>query len=230
MKHGVMILLSTVTAACGTQVSDATFAVHSQGRPTEQLSNLTPRAGDILLVPLNCYVCNAIESETGTPYSHAVVVANTTSNPEKRFVYEAWGELKKTPYLEIVQRKQKNQALFLMRPSSFRAGQTPNEMQLRQNFEKNFAGLPFDDEYLWDNRDENGKEKIYCTEFVIKFINSFIRQPIHPQPMSFEKNSEFWKKYYQQFGMTPPTGRTGASPATLFQNSELLRLGELNNL
>jgi hypothetical protein len=230
VKHGVMVLLSTFTAACGPQLSDATFAVQSHSMTTERLSNLTPRAGDILLVPLNCYVCNAIESETGTPYSHAVVVSNTTSDPEKRFVYEAWGELKKTSYREILQRKQKNQALFLMRPSSFRTGQTPSEIQLRQNFEKNFAGLSFDDEYLWNNTDENGKEKIYCTEFVIKYINSFIRRPIKPQPMGFEKNLEFWKKYYQQFGMTPPTGQIGASPATLYENPELLRLGELNDL
>lgn len=50
------------------------------------------RPGDILLVPLNCYVCNAIEKETGVPYSHSVVVANEAPDQSQIFVLRSLGK------------------------------------------------------------------------------------------------------------------------------------------
>lgn len=213
-------------SACGTQSNSGSHANSNTESQSVEMST-KPIAGDILLVPLNCYVCNAIESETGTPYSHAVVVGNTTDNPDERFVYEAWGDIKTTPYREILARRQKNQNLFLLRAKEFQAGSAPSEATLRSVFERKFQGLPFDDEYIWSNKDQLGKDKLYCTEFVIKFINSWLKDKIKPLPMSFNKNQEFWKMYYRQFQMEPPAGKLGASPATLFNSSQMLQLGNL---
>lgn len=227
MNLGIFAALCLLTTACSLSAGNSEPASFTTTRSQE--TQLIPRAGDVLLVPLNCYVCNAIESETGTSYSHAVVVANTTDDANQRFVFEAWGETKKTAYAEIVRRKQKKQSLFLLRPKNLQNNTAPDDNQIRIQFENQFAGLPFDDEYLWDNFDTDQREKLYCTEFVIKFINSFISRPVLPAPMSFSKNEEFWKKYYRQFGMTPPSGRSGASPATLFFSPEFIQLGELND-
>jgi hypothetical protein len=217
--------LCFAAAACSLPAVNSA-PTHASASPSKEV-RLVPRAGDIILVPLNCYVCNAIESETGTPYSHAVVVADTTNQADKRNVLEAWGETKKTPYSDIVKRKQKNQPLFLLRPKNFQNRTAPDESKIKEHFESQFANLPFDDEYLWDNFDSQRQEKLYCTEFVVKFINAFISKPVEPLPMNFSKNLEFWIKYYRQFGMTPPSGRLGASPATLFFSNEFERLGEL---
>jgi hypothetical protein len=197
-------------------------------RPVVADANTDIRAGDVLLVPLNCYVCNAIEQETGTPYSHSVVVANNTSNPTERYVYEAWGEVKKTPLTEILKRKQKNQNLYQLRAKEFLALSATRENELRQRFDESFLGLPFDDEYLWNNLDATGHDKLYCSEFVIKFLNSFLRTPVRPQPMSFDQNREFWVTYYQQFGLQVPEGEMGGSPSTLFFSPLFIHLGEIN--
>jgi hypothetical protein len=225
VNSGTIALLCFIATACGLPAVQA--QPDSKAEFTSQEALLYPRAGDIILVPLNCYVCNAIESETGTPYSHAVVVANTVESSKERFVFEAWGTTRQTPFTDILKRKQKNQPLFLLRPKNFRTGRAPDDSELSLYFENNFAGLAFDDEYLWDNADAEQKEKLYCTEFVIKFINAFIKKSVQPQPMDFSKNAEFWKKYYGQFSMSPPSGKSGASPATLYFSREFVRMGEL---
>lgn len=226
MKIASLTTLVLLLTACGQPPTSRDL---ENSRLTARFESL-PRlqAGDVILVPLNCYVCNAIEAETGTPYSHSVVVANTTSNPEERFVFEAWGEVKKTRYTDIQNRKQKNQPLYLLRAKQFTNNRRPSEKQFNEQFQKNFNGLPFDDEYLWENTTDQGAEKLYCAEFVLKFINMFMAKPVAPSPMSFSKNSEFWNKYYQQFGMKPPSGKIGASPATLFNSPLMLHLGEID--
>jgi hypothetical protein len=185
------------------------------------------RPGDILLVPLNCYVCNAIEKETGVPYSHSVVVANEAADQSQIFVYEAWGKTTRTKLSEIQSRAQKKQSLFHLRPREFFEGQSPTEMQLAEKFDSDFSKTQFDNEFLWNNVDENNFEKLYCAEFVVKFINTFLQNPQPPSPMSFGKLGDFWKKYYQQFSMPVPEGEPGASPSTLYSSSRFIKLGLL---
>ncbi|NBW82243.1 hypothetical protein EBR21_10870 [bacterium] len=220
-------LLALLLTACGSFTSVKTPQSVSTSRATEADKKIV--AGDVLLVPLNCYVCNAIESETGTPFSHSVVVANTTDDPTKRLVFEAWGEVKTTPYLEVAGRKQKNQKLFHLRPVEFENQKAPDSRKINSIFEQKFRGLPFDDEYLWNNADELGREKLYCSEFVIKFMNRLMKNQLNPSPMNFSKNLSFWKKYYDQFHILPPTGLPGGSPATLYFSDLFLKLGDVDD-
>ncbi|MEY4065748.1 MAG: hypothetical protein RIR26_1956 [Pseudomonadota bacterium] len=206
------------------------LSLHASGSSVHEntlsrISNL--QAGDVLLVPLNCYVCNAIEKETGLPYSHSVVVGNAGSSADQIFVYEAWGAGKKTSLPEILERAEKKTRLFHLRPREFANTAAPTAEQLSAVFKKDFANAEFDDEYLWNNTGRNGAEKLYCAEFVVKFINVFLQNQQPPLPMSFSKLNEFWKKYYAQFGMEVPDGEPGASPATLFESERFLKLGEL---
>jgi len=201
---------------------------HIQKDSPAHVESADLQAGDILLVPLNCYVCNVIEEETGVPYSHSVVVANTTDNAKERLVYEAWGSTKATPFLEIQARAQKNQKLFHLRPKEFVENRAPSESEIASVFNNEFSGLSFDDEYLWNNTDAQGRDTLYCAEFVVKFINRFLNNPQPPAAMTFKKQPEFWKKYYQQFNRSVPNGELGASPATLYFSSRFIRLGEIN--
>lgn len=218
-------LLGLLLTSCGRQKAVESNPTTAAVSSTEVGKTLL--AGDVLLVPLNCYVCNAIESEIGLPYSHSVVVANTTTDASKRYVFEAWGTVKKTPYLEILGRKQKNQKLFHLRAAEFAASKRPGQKEISSIFEREFGGLPFDDEYLWTNTDEQGRDKLYCSEFVIKFMNRLSTKKLNPSPMDFSRNLPFWKKYYEQFGMLPPTGQPGGSPASIYFSDLYLRLGEI---
>ncbi|MBM3381445.1 MAG: hypothetical protein FJY29_03295 [Betaproteobacteria bacterium] len=193
--------------------------------PENSATPLQP--GDVLLVPLNCYVCNAIEKETGVPYSHSVVVANAADNLADVDVYEAWGTTRKTTLSEIIQRAEKKQKLFHMRPLEFSEGGAPSESDLRAVFKRQFAPTKFDDEFLWDNVDDQGIEKIYCAEFVVKFINTFLNIPLQPEPMSFVRLKDFWERYYKQFNLEVPEGKPGASPALLYFSERLIKLGTL---
>ncbi|MEY2988071.1 MAG: hypothetical protein RJB13_1592 [Pseudomonadota bacterium] len=192
----------------------------------ETLENTQLKAGDVLLVPLNCYVCNAIEKETDVPYSHSVVVATSTNDINETYVYEAWGEVKRTPLTEIFERAQKGQNLFHLRPIEFQS-HAFSEQEIASVFKSSFEGLPFDDLFLWDNFSDSGKEKLYCSEFVLKFINTFLKSPEPPSPMSFGVLSDFWKKYYDQFNQEIPEGQPGVSPATLFHSTRFEKLGSL---
>lgn len=188
-------------------------------------SSLLP--GDILLVPLNCYVCNTIEKETGVPYSHSVIVANSGAGSSEIFVYEAWGKVTRTPLSEIQKRAQKNESLFHLRPREFSQGKAPTEIELSEIFEKNFSNAQFDDQFLWNNYDENNREKLYCSEFVAKFINLFLTNPLPAEPMSFRKQQSFWEKYFKQFDQIVPQDEPGISPATLYTNSRFIKLGKI---
>jgi hypothetical protein len=206
------------------------FLVQQKGyaqQPSPQQPVMSLRAGDILLVPLNCYVCNAIEKETGVPYSHSVVVANSSTNLADIEIYEAWGTTRRTPLLEILKRTEKGQSLFHMRPREFTESQSPDEKTLAAVFDSRFAPSVFDDEFLWDNTDERGVEKIYCAEFVVKFINAFLENPQPPEPMQFGRLRDFWEKYYRQFDLEIPEGKPGVSPALIYFSERFVRLGSL---
>lgn len=224
MRTLVTLAVTALSAACSRPVDSQT---QSRTAETEQFTQEELRVGDIILVPLNCYVCNAIEAETGVAYSHSVIVAETNAHARGTLVYEAWGTVKVTPLSEISARKQKNQSLFVVRPRQFISSGSPSAEELRKVFDDEFNGLPFDDEYLWDNTDAQGREKFYCSEFAFKFINRFLREQLTSTPMDFSRNWEFWVKYYAQFGMKPPNGQPGASPATLFNSALVKKLGEL---
>lgn len=87
-----------------------------------------------------------------------------------------------------------------------------------EKFYSGFHLLAYDAEFLWTNEDSNG-EKLYCSEFAAKFLNSFLPVKIQPKPMHFEKNREFWIQYFKG---NPPDGQPGISPGD-FERSPLFR-------
>jgi hypothetical protein len=92
------------------------------------------------------------------------------------------------------------------------------ERKMRKIFVRDYEGLGFDAKFSWSNRDLKGRELLYCSEFVAKFLNRFLRRDFLPRPMTFDRNPDYWMRY---FGGNPPAGELGNSPGD-FERSPLL--------
>jgi hypothetical protein len=181
------------------------------------------RTGDVILVPLYCASCRVIEDENQSRFSHSgVVIRNETG---EIFVAEALGKVKLTKLSEFLSRVRPGQMAFLYRPIEFdvllnyRPGEFKSiEAKMRRVFVRDYEGLGFDEKFSWTNRDSKGRELLYCSEFVAKFLNRFLRHDFMPRPMSFDRNYDFWTRY---FGGQPPQGELGNSPGD-FERSPFL--------
>lgn len=185
---------------------------------------LTPadlRTGDILLVPLNCYLCTLIEREENSPFSHSgVYLSNGT-------VLESLHGTSATELQTFLARAEG--PVLALRPREFAAHAEDSDRsqeftrELQNLFEQRFAGLQFDPEMLWDNLDSNDREKLYCSEFVAKFLNQVLKKPFSPKPMHFDR--PHWDTYFRTGA---PRGLPGMSPADFERSSLVLPLGSLN--
>ena len=98
-----------------------------------------------------------------------------------------------------------------------------SRVQLLQFFYFNkYEATKFDRDFLWTNFDSNGKELLYCTEMIVKLLNDVLHLKIQPEPMSFDKNIKFWRKYYQG---PPPHNQPGVSPGVLERTSLMKEVG-----
>ena len=173
------------------------------------------QTGDVILVELNCYGCTLIASTTDSRFSHSGVVIR-----EEREIYvaEALGDVHLLRLSD-----------FLRRAKSYEIYRNKEIAHLKiagrfQEFEDNFVklyqsfhGLPFDREYLWDNFDSVGREKLYCSEFLTKILNPFLSSKIPVEPMDFSENWEYWQEYFRG---EIPQGKLGNSPATFSQSED----------
>lgn len=171
--------------------------------------------GDVILQPLSCHLCTLIEEEENSPFSHVGIVLKN----EKLFILEAWGSVKKTPLEEFMHRSKKDSALLVLRPQS-----SLDTVKVENLFTTYFEGLEYDHDFLWDNVSLDGKEKLYCSEFVVKFLKLFLGDFISTRPMHFQKNRDAWIRYFKRL---PPDGLPGISPAHLEQSPALIHLGEI---
>ncbi|MBT5095451.1 MAG: hypothetical protein HOM21_14470 [Halobacteriovoraceae bacterium] len=206
------------------------LALFSQSLFSQNLVSLDPsksleiRAGDVILLPLYCYTCEILESETGSPFSHSGVVLEDESGD--LVVAEALGDTHWVPLAEFLGRTEKEKMAGLYRPKEFHflwardpEGFSKFKINLRRIFRTKYLGLGFDKKYLWDNYDSEGKELLYCSEFVSKFLNEFLTLEVEPAPMSFLKHWDYWVRYYGGVNEVPQ-GKLGNSPA-YFSRSEL---------
>lgn len=178
-------------------------------------------SGDILLQPLNCYLCNAIEQEENSIYSHSGVVL--INNQKEAWVLESIGGKGIVTLREFLARTQKKQMVRVVRPREF-AEQPVSFERLFAEFQKNFFPVAFDSEMLWDNVNAEGSEPLYCSEFVAKFLAKFMRVPYSTKPMHYALNRPFWIEYFKG---NVPDGKPGIAPSD-FLNSQLsMDLGEL---
>ena len=170
--------------------------------------------GDVILQSQACFVCQLIEEEENSPYSHIGVIV--TPERGEPMVLESWGYVTNTPLSEFLARRKRNtQSLILRAQNQFKLGNT-NSHEFMNRFVNYFAGKTYDPEFLWNNFDHNG-ERLYCSEFVAKFMNPFLGNKILPKAMHYERNRSAWMHYFRG---NPPDGKPGLSPGD-FERSPL---------
>lgn len=181
------------------------------------------RVGDVLLQPLKCWACSLIEDEEDTIYSHIGVVLSV--NPEI-LVAEAFGKVRKISLAEFNIKTEAGQKLMVLR---FRNEEISDDIETQgfkflQTFEANFQGASYDHDFRWNNFDEEGNEKYYCSELVSKLFAQFIRLETPIKRMHFNNNRDNWMTYFRG---NIPDNEWGNSPGD-FERSELFyQVGEL---
>lgn len=169
-------------------------------------------AGDIILAPLQCWSCFYIEDETGYPFSHTAIVldildkdvllAQSLGPAHTIFLSQWMTHMREGEYVVALRPKWRSDQTFLshheLRSSVF-----------NQRFQRYFEGLPFDVNFLWGNYNDRGQRMLYCSEFIVEFLNPFLEYPIKPFEMDFSRNLEFWQEYFE---IPVPQGFPGFSP------------------
>lgn len=184
------------------------------------------KAGDIILISFNCYECRVIESETNSKFSHSGVVVK--SDTTGILVGQSIGKVALYPLKQFLKPVTPNSAISVYRPKEFLnlSAAEHNSLQERmiEAFNLKFVGAPFDEKFLWNNFDEKGRELLYCSEFVAKFLDLFLETATIPYPLSYKKNEAYWLKYFK--GVIPE-GELGNSPAAFSRDDRFLFLGNL---
>ena len=171
------------------------------------------KAGDVLLISLNCFECRMIESETNSQFSHSGVVIVDQNGHNK--VAQSLGKLDIFTFEAFSKNKTPQTLISVYRPKEFKNLKDLNQKKLEQDmynlFLERFRNTPFDSKYLWDNFTSNGTELLYCSEFIAKFLDHFLRQKTVISPISYQKHYEYWMQYFR--GVVPE-GELGNSPAS----------------
>jgi hypothetical protein len=190
---------------------------------SQSAHGLELRVGDVLLQPLDCWACSLIEEEEESIYSHIGVVIAT--KPEI-IVAESYKKVRAISLSEFNNKTQKSQKIGVLkfRHPELRALFENQSQRLKDLFNQNFQDLSYDSEFLWNNIDAQGNEKLYCSELLSKLFQAFagIETPI--KQMHFNKNRDQWIKYFKG---NVPDKKWGNSPGD-FERSELFYFaGEL---
>lgn len=179
------------------------------------------RVGDVLLLELSCYSCQAISAATGSPYNHSGLVVAFSESLEP-MVAQALGTVEAVPLGVFLAQAPKGARLMLRRSLELdqlyrehRGEYARRAFAMQEHFASAFAGQEFDAAFLWDNRDADGRELLYCSELVQKTLNHGLVQPLPPVAMDFTVQAEFWHRYFRG---RVPQGLPGNSPASLEQS------------
>lgn len=181
------------------------------------------KVGDVLLQPLKCWACTLIETEEDTIYSHIGVVVAVT--PEV-LVAEAFGSVKKVTLAEFDQKTEPGQELMVLR---FRRDDLVEDLQVMApevlaTFAADFEGAKYDHDFRWNNFDESGREKFYCSELVTKMFQALVGVEVGVKRMHFERNREGWMTYFRG---NIPDGQWGNSPGDFHRSELFYEVGEL---
>lgn len=180
------------------------------------------QVGDILLQPLDCWSCSLIEAEEETIYSHVGMVIQV----EPLMVAEALGSVRVIPFDVYRARNQKEQKLKVLRYRDFgiQSKLKKFEGEFVSLFYSKFFGKKYDHDFLWNNVDESGQEKIYCSELLTKLFESFGLESVPVKRMHFDQNPLEWEKYFRG---KVPRGEWGNSPGDFERSDLFFVVGEI---
>ena len=186
--------------------------------------NVKLKTGDILFQSMNCGpLCEAINEVTegyqGKDFSHLGMVYIKN---DSIFVIEAAGKaVKVTPYETF--KTYTNEEMFVGRLKKKYRKYIPEAII----FSLQQVGVPYDDEYLYDNG------KYYCSELIYDaFLHSCKKPLFDLYPMTFKspKSNEYfevWSDYYQKFYILIPEGQLGCNPGGISTSDKLKIIGTI---
>ncbi len=187
---------------------------------------LVVRSGDVLLISFNCYECKVIESETNSFFSHSGIVIRDEKN--RLMIGQSLGSVALYSLEEFTKNKTPGTNISVYRPKDFIAMTDLDFQNLEKNmleiFNLRFKGLLFDSKYIWNNVDDKGRELLYCSEFIAKFLDHFLKSPTIPYPLTYTKNYDYWFKY---FNGDIPEGELGNSPASFSRDDRFILIGTI---
>lgn len=180
--------------------------------------------GDFIFQSMNCgELCEAINQVTegykGIDFNHMgmVVVQN-----DSIYILEAGGkEVKLTPYKSFV--SYTNLPMYVGKLKKRHQKLIPKAIE----FGLQQIGIPYDDEYLYENK------KYYCSELIYDcFLNAYGKPFFKLFPMTFKapnSNAYFdvWEDYYQNLNIAIPEGELGCNPGGISTSKKIKILGIL---
>lgn len=173
------------------------------------------RTGDVLLQPLNCYLCSMIEDEESSPYSHIGLVIVDENNQVK--VIEAYKKVSIVSLAEFLSKTEVGQKTVVIRTREH-LNQNNFTNQLLDYYFTTFHNRPYDPEFSLDD------EKFYCSELVMKLLNPFLSVKIPTKNMHFIHNRSAWESYFRG---KIPDGALGIAPADFLRSGLFLVIGSI---
>jgi hypothetical protein len=183
------------------------------------------KTGDLLFQKMDCGdLCEAIHAVTegydGNDFSHLglVVIEN-----DSVFIIEAAGNAVRKVTLEQFSKNTTTTMLIGRVKPKFKK-LIPKVI----SFSKQQIGIPYDDDYLYDNG------KYYCSELIYDaFLNAHGEPFFELQPMTFKQpntNKFFpaWVDYYQNLKIEIPEGELGCNPGGISTSKKIKIVGRLN--
>jgi hypothetical protein len=181
--------------------------------------------GDLIFQDMDCGpLCDAIEAVTdgyaGRDFSHMGMVYYKN---DTIYIAEAAGKaVRLTPMAKFSQNTKK--PMLVMRLKKEYASRIPAAI----DFSLKQLGVPYDDEYVYNNG------AYYCSELIYDaFLFANGNKPfftLYPMTYKGPGTNEFfpaWVKYYKAIGKPIPEGLPGCNPGGVSKSDKLISLGNL---
>ena len=182
------------------------------------------KTGDLIFQSMNCgELCEAINQVTegykGIDFNHIgmVVIEN-----DSVFVLEASGNsVKLTPYQKFISYTEL--PMYVGRLKKRYEKLIPEAV----SFGMKQLGLPYDNEYLYNNG------KYYCSELIYDCFKTANKEPfffLYPMTFKSPNSKEFfsvWEEYYNNLNIKVPEGELGCNPGGISTSKKIKILGTL---
>lgn len=191
---------------------------------TFKLSATELKVGDVILISFNCFECKMIESETNSNFSHSGVVIRDENGNLK--IAQSLGVVALYNLNDFLKNKTPNTKAFVYRSYEIESQiNSKFEADMKRLFDLDFKGALFDVEYKWNNFDKSGRELLYCSEFIAKFLDHFQKKQTIPFVLTYNKNYKYWNEYFHG---KVPEGELGNSPASFSRDNRFYFVGNLD--
>ena len=184
------------------------------------------QVGDVTLLSLNCIECRMIESETNSLFSHSGVVVRDESGRLR--IAQSLGKLDHFSIAEFTKNITPKTFVHVYRPREFKNLTKEQVIALEKSmldvFNETYKHAPFDSAFSWNNFDNQGRELLYCSEFIAKFLDHFLFMKTQPLPITYTKHADYWLKYFKG---KIPLGELGNSPGSFTRDHRFEFIGTI---